>query len=104
MNTLFVTLMLSSALAEQIEQLPLQKVQIGTKSIEVEVADELHERQRGLMFRKTMDADHGMLFVYSEPEPRSFWMKNTYKKTKTAFFRIDEKICCAGQKIEISIG
>ena len=29
------------------------------------------------MYRKTMDADHGMLFVYPEAEPRSFWMKNT---------------------------
>ena len=48
----------------EVEELERLTVQIGTKSIEVEVADELHERQRGLMHRKEMDTDHGMLFVY----------------------------------------
>jgi uncharacterized membrane protein (UPF0127 family) len=43
----------------------------------VEVADEPPERSLGLMYRDTMGADHGMLFVYPDAEVRSFWMKNT---------------------------
>lgn len=86
------TLFLSSSSAEEIEQLPLQKIQIGSKSIAVEIADELHERQRGLMYRKSMDTDHGMLFVYPEAEPRSFWMKNTYIPLSIAYIGADCKI------------
>lgn len=36
------------------------------------------QRSRGLMFRKTMADDEGMLFLYTREAPRSFWMKNTY--------------------------
>lgn len=35
-------------------------------------------RQRGLMFRRQMDADAGMLFLFDEPEHLAFWMHNTY--------------------------
>ena len=33
---------------------------------------------RGLMFRKDLQPDSGMLFVYGNDAIRSFWMKNTY--------------------------
>ncbi len=36
------------------------------------------QRTRGLMFRKAMDDDEGMLFLFARQAPRSFWMKNTY--------------------------
>ena len=88
----FATLLLSFSSAVDVEQLPIQKIGIGSKSIDVEVADELHERQRGLMYRKTMDTDHGMLFVYPEAEPRSFWMKNTYIPLSIAYIGSDCKI------------
>ena len=88
---IFFAIVLVLTQADEIERLPLQKIQIGSKSIEVEVADELHERQRGLMYRKTMDADHGMIFVYGA-EPRSFWMKNTYIPLSIAYIGPDCKI------------
>lgn len=43
----------------------------------VEIADDLAERARGLMFREKMPAASGMLFVYDRPQAASFWMKNT---------------------------
>mgnify|MGYP005729235537 CR=1 FL=1 len=76
---------LSLVSASEVEPLSLRTIQVGTQSIEVEVADELHERQRGLMHRKEMETDHGMLFVYSVAEVRSFWMKNTYIPLSIAY-------------------
>ncbi|QWT20090.1 DUF192 domain-containing protein [Bacillus sp. NP157] len=35
------------------------------------------QREHGLMDRAHMDAQHSMLFIFADDEPRSFWMKNT---------------------------
>lgn len=45
--------------------------------IKVELADTPEERQIGLMHRKDLAEDEGMLFVFEQAQPRSFWMKNT---------------------------
>ena len=44
----------------------------------VEVADEGHERQQGLMCRETVPSGSGMLFVFESARPLNFWMFNTY--------------------------
>jgi len=46
-------------------------------SITAELARTDEERARGLMFRKRILPDQGMLFVFEEEELHSFWMKNT---------------------------
>jgi YVTN family beta-propeller protein len=43
----------------------------------VEVPDDLEESMRGLMFRKHLPGNAGMLFAYYDEKPRTFWMKNT---------------------------
>lgn len=43
----------------------------------VEIADNDAERERGLMFRKVVPPDRGMLFDFKTPRPVAFWMKNT---------------------------
>ena len=43
----------------------------------VEVPDDLEESMRGLMFRKHLAGNAGMLFAYYDEKPRTFWMKNT---------------------------
>ena len=43
----------------------------------VEVSDDLEESMRGLMFRKHLPGNAGMLFAYYDEKPRTFWMKNT---------------------------
>ncbi|USZ69875.1 DUF192 domain-containing protein (plasmid) [Halorussus salilacus] len=47
-------------------------------TVSLEVANTSDERQEGLMHRQSLPEDHGMVFVYEEAAPRSFWMKNTY--------------------------
>jgi uncharacterized protein len=46
-------------------------------AVTVELARTDEERTRGLMNRRQLGADAGMLFLFSESEPRAFWMKNT---------------------------
>jgi len=57
--------------------LPTTELRIGTKKITAEIADEHHERSAGLMFRKSLATDSGMLFVMDDAGPVGFWMKNT---------------------------
>lgn len=44
----------------------------------IEIADDDQERALGLMYRREMAADAGMLFVYEDEAQRFFWMRNTY--------------------------
>jgi hypothetical protein len=46
--------------------------------LDIEVADDEEERMQGLMYRYSMAENQGMLFIFPNEEPRSFWMKNTY--------------------------
>ena len=58
---------------------PLQDknfVVINEKIIFVELAITPEDRQRGLMERDILEKDNGMLFVFSEEDAYSFWMKN----------------------------
>lgn len=47
------------------------------KKIDVELAENDDERSQGLMYRRSMDDSKGMLFIFEQEEPQSFWMKNT---------------------------
>jgi len=57
--------------------------------VRVEVADNVLERARGLMYRKALGVNRGMLFVYPEEQRLSFWMKNTLIPLSIAY--IDSK-------------
>ncbi len=46
--------------------------------IDIEVADKDSSRIKGLMYRKSMDENQGMLFIFPKEDYQSFWMKNTY--------------------------
>jgi uncharacterized membrane protein (UPF0127 family) len=49
----------------------------ATLPVTVELARTDEERARGLMNRRDLAPEAGMLFIFSENEPRAFWMKNT---------------------------
>jgi len=53
------------------------RVVLGGKTFSVEIAESSEEHALGLMFRDSMPADHGMIFIFPDEAPRSFWMKNT---------------------------
>ena len=50
----------------------------GTFTWNVELADTPQEKAQGLMFRRQMDRDAGMLFRFERTEPVAMWMKNTF--------------------------
>jgi hypothetical protein len=55
------------------------------RRIQAEVADTPADRDRGLMFRAALPADHGMLFVYPNDARHCMWMRNTYVPLSVAF-------------------
>lgn len=54
------------------------KTDSGDHTYSVEIADSPGEKARGLMFRRSLPQDHGMIFLYDPPQPASMWMQNTY--------------------------
>jgi len=76
LHTLFVILLLTSFVSCARSD-GLVTVTIGDARFRVEVARTPPERQAGLMYRQTLAPQHGMLFVFPEEAPRTFWMKNT---------------------------
>lgn len=60
--------------------------------VQVEIARTEQERARGLMFRKQLPENHGMLFVFDRPEHLSFWMKNTYLPLDMVFITDEMRV------------
>lgn len=60
-------------------------VMIKGNKIFVAVADSEEKRKRGLMWRKKLNNDAGMLFVFKDSSIRYFWMKNTFIRLDMAF-------------------
>lgn len=52
-------------------------VTLDNLTIKAEIADNEIEWAQGLMFREKLGANEGMLFVFNDEKPRTFWMKNT---------------------------
>jgi uncharacterized membrane protein (UPF0127 family) len=67
-------------------------VELGGKSFAVEIADTRERQALGLMFRDSMPADQGMLFIFPGEAQRSFWMKNTHISLDIMYFDKDLKL------------
>ena len=57
--------------------------------VKVELAQTPEQRQRGLMFRKHLAPDAGMLFIFERPQHNVFWMHNTYLPLDMIFITAD---------------
>jgi len=63
----------------------LKKIEIHGSIVQLEVADTVFLRQRGLMYRKEMERLHGMLFIHDKEDNYSYWMKNCFIRLDMIF-------------------
>jgi uncharacterized membrane protein (UPF0127 family) len=68
------------------------KVDIEGHPLKAEVAATTEQRTRGLMYRRELGRNAGMLFAYENPSALSFWMKNTFIPLSIAFIADDGSI------------
>jgi uncharacterized protein len=61
-------------------------------SFKVEVAATPEQQELGMMFRRSVAPDRGMVFPYSPPQDVAFWMKNTWIPLDLIFIRPDHTI------------
>ena len=97
LKSLLSTLVLlgSTALfAQNAPQLDLQRTTLSTGMYQItaQVALTPQQREIGLMFRKEMPQQEGMLFVFESPSQQCFWMKNTLLPLTAAFVADDGTI------------
>lgn len=91
----FLMLVISpaTALAQDAPQrLPRIDLHAGMHNISAEVAQSTDQRQIGLMHRRTMPVNDGMLFIFESPQLHCFWMKNTLLPLSIAFLADDGRI------------
>lgn len=62
------------------------------QQVDIEIADTEYETRTGLMHRESMEDDQGMLFIYANEAPRSFYMKNTYIPLDLIFYDKDTTV------------
>lgn len=79
----------AAALREETLEITTAK---ATVRFTVEIADTEETRDRGMMFRKSLAPNRGMLFDFKTPREAAFWMKNTLIPLDIIFITADGRI------------
>lgn len=88
LSTFCATILLFSA-APAMADMPRMELNASFHRIEVEVAADQANRMQGLMNRRSMGTNQGMLFVFQQKERHCMWMRNTFLPLSVAF--LDEE-------------
>ena len=83
---LLMTLLVST---QALAQMPRIELSASFHRIDAEVAADQQNRMQGLMNRRSMAANQGMLFVFTHPDRHCMWMRNTLLPLSVAF--LDEQ-------------
>lgn len=85
---------------DSLEQLTVVTDNGRTHAFQVEVAKTDEQRARGLMFRKFMPQDRGMLFDFKTEQPVMMWMRNTYIPLDMVFIARDGRVINVAENTE----
>jgi uncharacterized protein len=80
------------AAGAQQPELPTRALTAGVHLITAEIASEERTREMGLMYRRSLQPNHGMLFVFDPAEKACMWMRNTLLPLSVAFIEADGRI------------
>ena len=89
----------AAVLAQTFEPLTIAGAS-GRHAFQVEVARNDAERAQGLMYRRSLAPDRGMLFDFARVQPISMWMQNTYIPLDMIFIRADGSIARIAENAE----
>jgi uncharacterized membrane protein (UPF0127 family) len=92
--TLFILALAGGVQAQETPQLDLPRIRLsaGIHLIDTQLAMAPDQRSKGLMFRREMPQNEGMLFVFEQASRQCFWMKNTLLPLTAAFVAEDGRI------------
>ena len=76
---IYITYLFFKKIYNVIQKIRENHISTNKHFFEVQIAQEPHEKEQGLMFiKKKLKPNHGMLFIYENDSTPSLWMKNTY--------------------------